>query len=90
MYGMNNFPDEALNNYAMGYLKEEKNVRATASQVLESKIAKSVSETVSLTIQEMSLQDFNSMIQAANQKDEEAMEEIAEVENVESNEDVEN
>ena len=68
MYGMGNIPDETLTGYAMNSLKDEKSVRGIASQVLEAKIAKVISETVDVNIQEMSLEDFNNMIQAANKE----------------------
>ena len=62
MYGINNFSDEEMNGYVMNYLKDEKSVRATASKALESKITKVILETVDVTVQETSLEDFNHMI----------------------------
>ena len=65
VYGIN-MPDETISNYAANYLKEEKNVRTMASQVLQEKITKLVLEKVDLTIREISVEDFNSMISANN------------------------
>ena len=62
MYGMNNISDEHLTNYAMNYLKDEKSIRGTASQILDSKVVKVVLEAVDASIQEMSMEDFNNMV----------------------------
>jgi len=61
-YGMSYLPDEEITNYAMNYLKDENNVRGTASQILERKVAKVVLETVDVTLQEMSMEEFNKMM----------------------------
>ena len=73
MYGMSNIPDETLTGYAMNSLKDEKSVRGIATQVLEQKIAKLINETVDVNIQEMSMDDFNKMMYAANNPAEEAV-----------------
>ena len=65
-YGMNFISDEDLTSYAMNYLKDEKSVRTTASQILERKIAQVVLITADVTIQEMSLEDFNKMVYASD------------------------
>jgi trigger factor len=83
MYGISNISDEHLTGYAMNNLKDEKTVRATAVKVLENKIAKIVLDAVDVSIQEMSLDDFNKMIYGSN--DSEGEDEI----NEESSEDAE-
>jgi len=96
MYGMKNIPDEILTKQAMSILKEEKNIRSMASQAMEKKIAKTVSEIVDVNIQEINTEDFDNMIYASQQIEEtgEVEEtgetgEIEEVETVEKNEAVE-
>jgi trigger factor len=61
-YGITNFPDDMLANYAMGTLKEEKNIRQIASQVIDKKVIDAIHDSVDVSIQEMSLADFNKMI----------------------------
>ncbi len=61
-YGVTNFPDDALTNYAMGTLKDEKNVRQIASQVIDKKVVNAIYEVVDVPVKEMSLDDFNKMI----------------------------
>lgn len=69
MYGMDNPSEETLQHYAMNSLKDEKNVREIASQALERKIVKKVSEIVDLNMQEISMDDFNQMINASNNEE---------------------
>jgi trigger factor len=80
MYGVKNISDEDLTGYAMNYLKDEKSVRGTASQILESKIAELVLSKINVDIQEISLNDFNSMVSKANKGETEEAGEIVEVE----------
>ncbi len=61
-YGMTNFPDEALTNYAMNTLKEEKNIRQIVSQVVDKKVINAVYEAVDAPVKEITLDDFNKMI----------------------------
>ena len=99
MYGMKNIPDEFLTQQAMNLLKDEKSVRNMASQAMERKSAKAVSEIVDLNIQEVSMDDFNQIIYGSQltEENEETGEtgetgeivEAGEVEVVEKNETVE-
>ena len=61
-YGASNISDEDLTGYAMNYLKDEKNVRDMASQVLQNKVAFVIHETVDVVMQEISFDDFNQMM----------------------------
>ncbi len=65
-YGITNFPEESLTNYAMGTLKDEKSVQGVVSQIIEKKVAEVIRDSVDPTVQEMSLDDFNKMIYATN------------------------
>jgi len=69
MYGITNIPAENLDAYAMNFLKEEKNIHDIASQVLENKLADTISETIKLNIQEISMEDFNNMIYSKSNSD---------------------
>ena len=95
MYGLRNLPDETLTSHAMNLLKDEKSVRNIASQAIERKVIQTVSELADVTIQEMSLEKFNQMMNELNNKEdeeyamEEAAEEVAEVGNIEDVEIVE-
>ena len=61
MYGVNNFSEQDLTTYAMNRLKDEKNVRDMASQVLQNKVIHLIHETVDVVIQEISLDEFNKL-----------------------------
>jgi hypothetical protein len=65
MYGLKNVADEYITQQAMNLLKDEKNIRSMASQALEKKIAKAISEIVDLNIQEISMDDFDKMMYAS-------------------------
>ena len=77
MYGITYLPDESLNSYAINYLKDEKNVRNAASQVLEYKLADTVSKAVDLNLQELNMEEFNKLVYGA------MIEEVAEEPEVE-------
>ena len=83
MYGLNNPSDEILTRYAMDSLKDEKNIRDVAAQVLERKIVKVVSENIDTNTQEMSLDDYNQMFYASNSEKVEVIEENKEIEETE-------
>ena len=83
MYGLKNVADEYLTQHAMRMLKDEKSVRAMASQAMERKIAQKVSEIVNMDIQEISPDDFQKLIYAANDEEIEQVEEAGEIEKVE-------
>jgi trigger factor len=62
MYGLKNIADEYLSQYAMSMLKDEKSVRSMASQALERKIARTVIEFADVSIQEVSVEEFEELI----------------------------
>jgi len=84
-YGANNFTDEDLTNYAMNYLKEEKNVQEMASQVIGNKVYKIIFDAVDVNVQEISIDDFNKMVYSSkNEKADEIGETGEVVETVEA------
>ena len=96
LYGLRNIPDENLASHAMNMLKDEKSVRGIASQAIERKIAQIVSEQADVTIQELSLEEFNEMMKQerikaeefAQSEEVEILEDNANVAEVEETEDV--
>ena len=58
-YRVSNISNDDMNKYINNYLKDEKNVREMASQVLQNKVLKSILDSVDVIIQEISLDDFN-------------------------------
>ena len=66
-YGVMNFPDDALTNYAMNSLKDEKNIRQIVSQIIDKKVIEAISEEVNTPIKEIGLEDFNKMIYPENE-----------------------
>ena len=62
MYGLKNVADEYITQQAMSMLKDEKSIRSVASQAMEKKIAKAVSEIADVSIQEISMDDFDKMM----------------------------
>jgi len=71
-YGAYNFTDEDMTNYAMNYLKEEKNAQEMASQVIGNKVFKIIFDAVEVNVQEISIDDFNKMVYSS--ENEEAVE----------------
>ncbi|MDR1155187.1 MAG: trigger factor [Bacteroidales bacterium] len=69
MYGMSHVSDETLTDYAMNSLKNEESVRGIALRAFERKIARIVNEAVDVSIQELSLDDFNKMVRASNNEE---------------------
>lgn len=65
-YGMNNIPDEYVDNYAKELLKKEETVRQMADRALDKKLTAALKEVVKLDHKEISLDDFNKMMDEAN------------------------
>jgi len=77
MYGMTDVSDEYITNQAMNQLKDEKSIRGTMSQILDKKVTKVVLEALDVNIQEMSMEDFNKMVYAADTVETEEVDEVA-------------
>jgi trigger factor len=67
-YGITNFPEDELTNYAMNYLKEEKNVQQVISILLDKKIAQLVLDNVNVTVKEVTPDEYNKLIAPKSDK----------------------
>lgn len=61
-YGMNNIPEEYVNNYADELLKKSENVQGFAERALDMKLADALKKTVKLNNKDITLDDFNKMM----------------------------
>ncbi len=61
-YGMNNVPDEYVNNYADEMLKKQGNVQGFVDRAIEVKLSAALKNVVTLDKKEISLDDFNKMM----------------------------
>lgn len=61
-YGMTNVPDEHLENYAQEILKNQEQSRNISERAFENKIVDKVKELVKVEPEEISLEDFNKMV----------------------------
>ncbi len=65
-YGMSNVPEEYVKNYAKELLKKEETVRQMADRALDQKLIEKFKNVVKLDHKEISLDDFNKMMQEEN------------------------
>lgn len=65
-YGMSNVPEEYVKNYAKELLKKEETVRQMADRALDQKLIEKLKNVVKLDHKEISLDDFNKMMQEEN------------------------
>lgn len=65
-YGMSNVPEEYVKNYAKELLKKEETVRQMADRALDQKLIEKLKNVVKLDHKEISLDDFNKMMQEGN------------------------
>ena len=61
-YGMNNVPDEYVENYAKEILKKRENVDGLVDRAVDIKLTDALKKVVKLNEQEISLDDFNKMM----------------------------
>ncbi len=61
-YGMNNVPDEYLDNYAESMLKDRKNVDSLVDRAVDVKLIAALKNVVKMNTKTMSLDDFNKMM----------------------------
>ena len=66
-YGMGNVPEELLENYATGMLKQEKTREALINRAVDIKLIEAVKSTVTLNEEQISVEDFNKKL-AKNDK----------------------
>ena len=62
-YGMSNIPDEYLENYAQEMLKKRENVDGLVDRVVDVKLTAALKNVVKLDEKEISLEDFQKMLQ---------------------------
>ena len=60
-YGMNNVPEEYVNNYADELLKKQETVQNFVDRAIDVKLADAVKKTVKLNKKKVSLDEFNKM-----------------------------
>ena len=63
-YGMNNVPDEYVENYAKEILKKRENVDGLVDRAVDIKLTAALKKVVKLNEKEISLDDFNKMMSA--------------------------
>lgn len=63
-YGMNNVPDEYVNNYADQLLKKQESVQQFVDRAVDLKLIEAIKEVVKLNKKSISLDDFNKMMSA--------------------------
>lgn len=63
-YGMNNVPDEYLENYAADMLKKKEYVDNLVDRSIDRKLTETLKKVVKLNEKEVSLDDFNKLFQA--------------------------
>lgn len=61
-YGMNNVPDEYVNNYADELLKKQESVQQFVDRAVDLKLIEAFKKTVKLNKKSISLDDFNKMM----------------------------
>ena len=63
-YGMNNVPEEYLENYAKEMMKKEDNVQGLVDRSIDQKLIVALKNTVKLNEKSISLDDFNTLMAA--------------------------
>ena len=63
-YGMNNVPDEYVNNYADQLLKKQESVQQFVDRAVDLKLIEAIKKVVNLNKKSISLDDFNKMMSA--------------------------
>ena len=62
-YGMSNVPDDILENYSAEQMKKRENVEGFVDRAIDQKLIEKLKTVVKLTTKEVSLEDFNKMMQ---------------------------
>ena len=62
-YGMTNIPEEYIENYANEILKKGESVDALVDRSIDRKLAEALKKAVKLNEKEISVEDFNKMMQ---------------------------
>ena len=61
-YGMNNVPDDVLDNYAEEQLKKRENIEGYVERVLDVKLMHALKQVVKLNKKEVSFDEFNKLM----------------------------
>ena len=64
-YGMSNVPDDIIDNYADEQLKKRENVESFVDRAVDAKLTQALKGQVKLNNKEVSLEEFNKMMQEA-------------------------
>jgi trigger factor len=64
-YGMTNIPEDVLDNYAEEQLKKRENVESFVERAIDVKLTQALKGIVKLTEKEVTLDEFNKMMQEA-------------------------
>jgi len=64
-YGMNNIPDDVLENYATEQLKKRENIDQYVDRAIDAKLTEVLKGVVKLNTKEVTLDEFNKMMQEA-------------------------
>lgn len=62
-YGMNNIPDEMLENYAKEMMKKEDNINGLVDRSIDKKLTECIKGIVTLTKKDISLKEFNKLFE---------------------------
>ena len=62
-YGMNNVPDDVLENYAEEQLKKRENIEGYVERAIDVKLMQALKQVVKLNVKEVTLDEFNKMMQ---------------------------
>ena len=62
-YGMNNIPDDVLENYAAEQLKKRENIDGFVDRAVDLKLTEALKKVVKLNEKEVTLEDFNKLMQ---------------------------
>ena len=62
-YGMNNVPDDVLENYAEEQLKKRENIEGYVERAIDVKLMQALKQVVKLNVKEVTFDEFNKMMQ---------------------------
>ena len=62
-YGMNNVPDDVLENYAEKQLKKRENIEGYVERAIDVKLMQALKQVVKLNVKEVTFDEFNKMMQ---------------------------
>ena len=63
-YGMNNVPDDVVENYAEEQLKKRENIEGLVERAIDLKLMQALKQVVKLNTKKVTFEDFNKTIEA--------------------------